>query len=259
MDLGLEGRVAAITAAGSGIGLATAKVLAAEGVRVIGADLKPADLKAVDGAVPVELDMSVPDAAQHLVDTALSKFGRLDVLVNGVGMQPERPDGFLSVSDQDWQQLFTLNFLSAVRCIRASLPAFLAQGSGSIINVGSIAAREPSPFAPDYAATKAALLSLTKTVSMEFGSRNVRCNIVAPGPTLTPVFKHWLQDRASRTGRSLAEEIRHFTHGRRRMALDRAGEPEDVAAVIAFLASDRARQITGSEYRVDGGAMQSVL
>lgn len=254
----MRGKVGIVTGAGSGIGLATVRTLISKGARVVGADLNTSALEEIEGVLPVGLDVTSPGAGERLVGTTAETFGRVDALVNSAGGQLYREAGFLGVSDEDWWSGLQLNLMGAVRCCRAALPHLVERG-GSIVNVGSISAREPHPFAPDYAAAKAALLSLTKTISMEFGSRGVRCNLVAPGPTSTPVFERWLQELASASGRSVEEEAAEFVKVRRRMALSQIGTPTDVAAVIGFLVSDEARQVTGSEYRVDGGAVQSIL
>ena len=256
---GLEGKRAVVTGAGSGIGLAVVSALVANEVEVLGVDLAVDALDAVTRATGIVQDLRDHQSGSSIAASARAVLGGVDLLVNAVGVQPVHEQGFLSIDDADWLASFQVNFLSAVRTCRAIIPLLQDAGGGSIVNVGSIAAREPAVLSPDYAAAKAALLSLTKTISVEFGGQRIRCNLVAPGPTLTPVFTAWIESLAARNAVSYDEELARFITTRRRMALPHAGQPSDVANAVVFLASDLAGQITGSELRVDGGALQSIL
>ena len=248
--------VAVITGAGAGIGLATARALLDEGARVAALDLDPGpavDRMPAGRALGISVDLARPGAPERSVEQAVAHFGSVDVLVNNVGVCPFR-DGFLAVGDHDWLALIELNFLSMVRCCRAAIPHMLARGKGSIVSIASDAARVPAAFFVDYSVTKASILTLSRALANEFGGRGIRSNTVSPGPTRTTPFresKHFA-DMARAQGVEREEAVARFVR-ERGMPLGRLGEPEDVAAVVVFLASDLARQVTGADYRVDGG------
>lgn len=256
MNTGLEGTVAVVTGAGSGIGLAVTRALLAEGGRVLAADLDPGP--ALEDAAPdrvhgVATDLSKPGGPEAAVQEAVSRFGSVGVLVNNVGVAPFR-EGFLAVSDEDWLRLIELNFFAMVRSCRAAIPHMRAAGKGSIVNLASDVARVPPPFFVDYSVTKGAILTLSRVLANEFAQDGVRSNCVSPGPTRTAPWRdspHW-DEVAAQQGTTREDAIRQFIRDRG-MPLGRLGEPEDVAAVVVFLASDLARQITGADYRVDGG------
>jgi NAD(P)-dependent dehydrogenase (short-subunit alcohol dehydrogenase family) len=256
MDLGLAGKVVIVTGAASGIGLATAQAFVGEGATVVAGDLQPVTLPDVATAgtvLPVTVDLAEHDGPAALVDRALAACGRVDVLVNNVGMAPVR-ESFLGVSDQDWQRTLSINFLSMVRATRAVLPAMLEQGGGAIISIASDTARQPDPFFVDYAASKAAMVSLSKALSIEFGPRGIRVNTVSPGPTHTPAFGTFITRLSTELGVPPAEGLAHFATVMRRLPLGRVNQPPDVAAVVLFLASDLARQVTGADYTVNAGS-----
>jgi len=262
VQTGLAERVAIVTGAGSGIGLATTRAFVAEGARVIAADLDPA--AAVDGSpegrvIGVTVDLATPDGPTAAVDTAIEQFGRVDVLVNNVGIAPPR-DGFLSVSDADWAALMDVNFMSMVRACRAAIPHMLERGAGSIVSISSDAGYVPAPFFVDYSITKAAIRVLSKALANEFADRGIRSNTISPGPIRTaPWERRGLIDAlAERWGIDREAAIERFIKEERRMPLGRLGEPEDVAALVVFLASDLGKQITGSDYRVDGGMIATI-
>lgn len=256
MDTDLHDTVAVVTGAGSGIGRATARALLDEGARVAAVDIEPMARPAsapADRLLMIQADLSLPGAPEEAVQRAAAHFGSLTVLVNNVGVCPFR-DGFLGVSDQEWAELFELNFLSMVRSCRAAIPHMVRGGGGAIISVASDAARLPAPFFVDYSVTKASILTLSRALANEYASAGIRCNCVSPGPTRT---RPWEEDAhftqlAEEQGISREEALDRFVRDRG-MPLGRLGAPEDVAGVIVFLASDRARQVTGSDYRVDGG------
>lgn len=256
MQSGLKDTVAVITGAGAGIGLATARALLAEGALVVAVDLDPS--AAVAGADPSRIlgmaaDLRRPEAGEEAVDLAVTRFGSLGVLINNVGVAPFR-EGFLAVSDADWLELMELNFLSMVRCCRAAIPHMLAAGIGSIVSIASDTARVPAPFLVDYSVTKSSILTLSRALANEFARAGIRSNCVSPGPTRTTPFRQspHFAALAAQQGVGREEAIQHYIRDRG-MPLGRLGEPEDVAAVVVFLASPLARQVTGTDYRVDGG------
>jgi NAD(P)-dependent dehydrogenase (short-subunit alcohol dehydrogenase family) len=256
MDLQLTDRVVVITGAGSGIGLAATETFLTEGAKVVAADLDPSNAAALSADVTaVAVDLSKSDSADSLIAEAIRTHGRVDVLVNNVGAFPFR-ESFLTVSDADWNELMNLNFYSAVRACRAVLPSMVEQRRGAIVSVASDVGRAPDRFFVDYSVSKAAVLMMSKALSIEFGPAGVRSNCVSPGPTRTPAW-----DRPGGFGDSLASEygldkeaaIDHFAKEVRKLPLRKLGQPDDVAGVIAFLASDAAGHVTGADYTVDGG------
>jgi NAD(P)-dependent dehydrogenase (short-subunit alcohol dehydrogenase family) len=253
METGLAGRVAVVTGAGSGIGLAVVRAFTAEGMRVVAADLAP-EAAAGDSVLLVESDLATSEGAEAAISAAVGAFGTIDVLVNNVGVCPHR-DGFQSVSDDDWRELFELNFFSMVRCTRASLPHMVERGSGAIVSLSSDAGHVPAPFFVDYSVTKGMVRTLSRALAVEFAPHGIRSNSVSPGPTRTAPWEtgDFIEHMAAEWDVGREEAITRFVRDVRGMPLGRLGRPEDVAAVIVFLASDLAAQVTGADYRVDGG------
>lgn len=252
----LQDKVVLITGGGSGIGLATARAFVEQGAQVVVADRDPSAAAAIEGGHTVhttELDVTAEDALQGWVDEVAARFGGVDVLVNNVGVAPFR-DSFLSVTDAQWTGLLEVNFLSAVRATRAAIPHMIERGGGAIVSLASDAATQPDPFFVDYAVSKAAVLSMSKSVSMEFGAQGIRANCVAPGPTATPAMDGFLESLSADLGKSFEETKEYFAKDMRKLPLGRMNDPADVAAVIVFLASGLARQVTGASYRVDAGS-----
>ena len=254
MDLGLAGRTAIVTGASRGIGLAITRGLAVHGAHVIaGARRSSAELDqlAKESSVRVlEVDLTDPDGPARLV--ALADAGP-DILVNNVGGAPARTGGFLSISDEDWQASLTLNLMAAVRATRSVLPAMLAAGQGSIVTICSVNAVLPDPAVLDYSAAKAALAGFCKALSKEVGPRGIRVNTVSPGPVATDL---WLGDQGvaqtvSRATGAKAEDVAsQAAHG---SVTGRFSRPEEVADLVLLLASGRTSNVTGADFRIDGG------
>lgn len=256
MDLGLDGKVVLITGAGSGIGLATAKAFTAEGAQVVAADVNTAAVLEIDAArkpVATTLDVTADGAIEAWVADAVKQFGAIDVLVNNVGIAPYR-EGFLAVSDADWNTVLGVNFFGMVKASRAVLPHMVKAGRGAIVSIASDAGRQPDPFFVDYAVSKAAVLNLSKSLSIEFGPHGIRSNCISPGPTATPAMDTFLNAMAGELGKTYEETKEYFAKDMRKLPLGRMNDPKDVAGVAVFLASSVARQITGAAYSVDAGS-----
>jgi NAD(P)-dependent dehydrogenase (short-subunit alcohol dehydrogenase family) len=248
-------RVVLVTGGSQGIGEAIVTAFRELGDQVVNADLRHDE--AVVGVDAVTCDFVDPTAAANLVQHAVDQYGRIDVVVNNVGLAPFR-ESFLSVSDDDWRSLIDINLMTMVRLCRAAIPVMIEGGGGAIVSIASDAARQPDPFFVDYALTKAAVRSLSKTLSKEFGSKGIRVNTVSPGPTRTPALVGegaFASQLAAELGVSREEAIDHFVNVMRKLPLGHLIEPRDVAAVVVFLASDGARSVTGSDYCVDAGSI----
>lgn len=261
MDLGLQDRVCVVTGSTAGIGLETARLLAAEGAAVVvsGRDPERVDAARADigAALGVAGDLSDPARPGELVRRAEAELGRVDCLVNNVGVAYQR--SFEELSDGDWEAVWQLNVMSYVRAIQATLPGMRARGSGRIVNVSSTAAKRPSTGMPDYSVTKAAVLSLSRLVADLYAKDGILCNAVTPGPTASPAWlaPGGLADQgAERSGKSREQVLEGVAQGR---PLGRLAEPEEIAAVIVFLCSDRASYVTGSAWSADGGTVPIIV
>jgi NAD(P)-dependent dehydrogenase (short-subunit alcohol dehydrogenase family) len=261
MDLGLAGKVVVVTGANRGIGLAVARAFLGEDARVVAGALHTDNLDALDGVVAVPVDLGSPDGPGLLVDRALREYGRVDVLVNNVGGVRLRMDGFLAVGDEEFEWALRMNFFTALRAIRAALPAMLDEGTGSVVNVASVnAVFQPDGGTIDYGAAKAALVNLSKSLSQEFGARGIRFNCVSPGPVSTDL---WLGDHgvaqtvAAATGVDADTARETVVAGIGGFATGRFSTPEEVATLVVLLASDRTANVTGANYLIDGGLIKT--
>ncbi len=249
MDLGLGGKRCLVTGSTGGIGLETARLLVAEGARVVtcGRSAGPE----VGEDAHVSLDLAPAGAPERAVGEAVAALGGLDVLVNNVGLA--RHARFEEVPDEEWDAYWQLNVMSYVRATRAVLP-HLGEG-GAIVNVSSTAGKRPSTGMPHYSVTKAAVLSLSRLVADLYASKGIRCNAVTPGPTATDA---WLGDGglAAQQGGDRDEVLERVGAGR---PLGRLATPEEIAAVIVFLCSERASYVTGAAWSADGGTVAIIV
>ena len=261
MDLGLRDRVCVVTGSTAGIGLETAAQLTAEGARVVvagrGEQRVESARRRTRAALGVVCDLAEPGAPDALVAEAAAALGPVDVLVNNVGEAYQA--SFEELSDRQWDEMWQVNVMSAVRAIRAVLPAMRERRAGVIVNVSSTSGKRPSTGMPNYSVTKAALLSLSRLVADLYAKDGIRCNAVTPGPTATEA---WLGEggladqQAARSGKSREEVVAAVGAGR---PLGRLAEPGEIAAVIVFLCSDRAGYVTGAAWSADGGTVPIII
>jgi len=259
MDLGLAGKTAVVTGASKGIGLAVVRGLAGGGAHVIaGARESSAGLDelARDGQVRTVVgDLAAPSGPARLVEAAGE---RIDILVNNVGGAPARTGGFLSITDEDWYATIELNLMAAVRTTRAALPAMIAAGGGAIVSTCSVNAYLPDPAVMDYSAAKAALANFSKALSKEVGPRGIRVNTVSPGPVATDL---WLGQGgvAATVGAATGADPQDVQRqAASQMVTGRFTKPEEVADLVVFLASERAGNVTGADFAIDGGLVQTL-
>jgi len=259
MDLELYGKVAVVTGASKGIGLAVVRTLAAEGARVVAGARTVDALRGIDSVTAVEVDLIEPGGPARLVDEAVSHHGRVDVLVNNVGGVKLRLDGFLTIPDAEFEQSFQLNFFAALRATRAAVAAMIPRRQGAIVNVVSVNAFfQPDGLVIDYGAAKAALLNVAKALSQELGPQGIRINSVSPGQVATDL---WLGDQgvAATVGRATGVDpaaVRdQATAG---IPSGRFSTPEEVATLVVLLASPCTANVTGANYVIDGGLVKTI-
>jgi 3-oxoacyl-[acyl-carrier protein] reductase len=248
MELDLGDKVCVVTGSTGGIGLAVAQQLREEGATVVTSGRRNEGI----GDLHVAVDLTLPGAAEELIAAAAAAFGRVDCLVNNVGGTDIRR--FEELTDDDWQASFDLNLMSAVRSTRAALVGMKKQGSGSIVNVSSTAAKRPSAGMPEYSVMKAAMLSYSRLVADLYAQHGIRCNAVTPGPTATDA---WLGAGGLAEQQGDRDEVLAKVGSGR--PLGRLAQPEEIAAVIVFLLSDRASYVTGAAWSADGGTVPIII
>src|SRR5262245_59386885 len=243
MDLGISGRVAVVTGASRGIGAATADLLEAEGVRVL-------RVSRGEG-----IDVTAPDAAAAIAARAP---GPVDILVNNAGTSFARD--LDDLSDDDWNGLWELHVMASMRLMRAFAPAMAERGWGRIVNVTSSAGKRPSLTNAAYSVTKAAQGSLSRVFADTYATRGVLVNAVAPGPVSSPL---WVDDGGlgdqTAAARGLESRAAAIEAQASRVPMRRFAEPQEIANVVAFLCSERASNVTGAAWSVDGGTFASIL
>jgi NAD(P)-dependent dehydrogenase (short-subunit alcohol dehydrogenase family) len=246
----LDGKVAVITGAGSGIGRVAASLFAAEGARVVVADVVAdhaasavADITSAGGtAVGVTVDVADERQVAAMVDTAVETYGGLHVLFNNAGIFPEDDGGVLDTPPDTWERVMQVNLKGVWLGCRAAVPAMLESGGGSIVNVASFVALMGAATAQiAYTASKGGVLAMTRELAVEYARRGIRANSICPGPIETPLLAELLSDPVRRQ--------RRLVH----IPIGRFGRPDEIAKAALFLASDDASFVTGSALVVDGG------
>ncbi|HEV7652610.1 MAG TPA: oxidoreductase [Actinophytocola sp.] len=260
MDMELTGRVAVVTGASKGIGLAVVRSLAGAGVRVVAGARKMSTslVELGDNVLPFDVDLSTPDGPARLVDAAVDEFGVLDILVNNVGAVHPRPGGFLSVTDDDWVTALNINLLAAVRTTRAALPHLMAREASTIVTVCSVNSFLPDPLVIEYGAAKAALANFSKALSKEVGPAGVRVNTVSPGPVATDLWlgEHGVAATVAGASGGTADAVAE--HAASDSVTGRFTRPEEVADLVLMLAGGRAGNVTGADFVIDGGLVTTL-
>jgi 3-oxoacyl-[acyl-carrier protein] reductase len=262
MDLGIEGRVAVVTGASRGIGRGVAQALADAGCRLVLTARGPDALGAAAEALPGEVvtvagDVVEPAVTDSITRAAIDRWGHIDIVVNNAGGESgHRP--IHALVDDDWESVYRLNVVSAMRLTVAALPSMQAQQWGRIVNIASYTARVPEPFCAPYAAAKAALVNVTRNLSRAYAREGITANSVLPGLTDTEGVREGFDSAVSASGRS-QEELLSRMLGRAPIDAGRMGTPGEVAAAVAFLCSEPASWITGAALNVDGGTVRSAF
>ena len=248
MDLGLSGKACIVTGATSGIGAAVAGMLRTEGADVLGVARRGGDFQA---------DITEPTAADQIVAECEQRFGRVDVLVNNAGTSDVM--ALDELTDEEWELQWQLNVIGPMRLMRAAAPRMADRGWGRIVNVASSAGKRPSLRNAAYTVTKTAELALSRVYADTYAGQGVLVNAVAPGPTATELWtaKGGIADQqAQRAGTSLEDELKAAGA---KVPIGRFGEPGEIATVVVFLCSERASNVAGASWSVDGGIVPLFL
>src|SRR6266700_5838901 len=242
----LQDRVAVITGAGSGIGLASARRMAAEGARVVAVDIDETTGKAAaeqTGGRFIAADVAVEADVRALFDQVAAEFGRIDIAFNNAGISPAEDDSILTTGLDVWRRVHEVNLTSVYLCCKYVIPHMLRSGKGSIINTASfVAVLGAATSQISYTASKGGVLAMSRELGVQFARAGIRVNALCPGPVNTPL----LQELFAKDPELAARRLVHIPAGR-------FAEPEEIAAAVAFLASDDASFITASSFLVDGG------
>jgi NAD(P)-dependent dehydrogenase (short-subunit alcohol dehydrogenase family) len=261
MDLKLAGKVAVVTGASKGIGLAVTRALLDEGAYVVAGARNTESLDDLDRVTAVSANLAAPDGPAVLVQRAMDEHGQIDILINNVGAVRLRLEGFLGTSDDEFEWAMQMNFFTALRAIRAALVPMVERSSGAIVNVASVNAFfQPDAGTIDYGAAKAALLNLSKSLAQEFGPQGIRVNCVSPGPVGTDLWlgEHGVAETVAQATGVDAETARETViAGIGGFATGRFTTPGEVATLITLLASERLGNVTGANYVIDGGLIKT--
>jgi NAD(P)-dependent dehydrogenase (short-subunit alcohol dehydrogenase family) len=246
MTMRLRDRVAVVTGAASGIGLATVRRFAAEGALVVAVDLNTAGVEALAeeiGGDAITCDVTDESAVSAMFDDVVSARGRVDVAFNNAGISPPEDDSILTTGIEAWERVQRVNLTSVYLCCKYVLPHMRRQGEGSIINTASfVAVLGAATSQISYTASKGGVLAMTRELGVQFAREGIRVNALCPGPVNTPLLRELFAQDPERAKRRLVH-----------VPMGRFAEPEEIAATVAFLASDDASYITASTFLVDGG------
>ncbi|HHP7230506.1 MAG TPA: SDR family NAD(P)-dependent oxidoreductase [Xenococcaceae cyanobacterium] len=265
MDFGIKDKVAVITGGDSGMGQATAKLLASEGVKIALIDKTTDELQAtaqeiqkIGEALPVTADLRDLAAVEAAKKQILDRFGTVHILVNCAGITGATKD-FLELTDQDWYETLEVDLMGAVRVCRAFIPLMQQEGWGRIVLIGSEDAVQPYTDEIPYCAAKAGVINLAKNLSKAYAKDGILINSVSPAYIATPMTDAMMEKRAKKLDASFDKAIETFLEEKRpHLVLNRRGKAQEVAAVIAFLCSQQSSFVVGSNYRVDGGSVATV-
>jgi NAD(P)-dependent dehydrogenase (short-subunit alcohol dehydrogenase family) len=242
----LQDRVAVITGAGSGIGLASARRMAAEGAKVVAVDIDKAAGQAAaeeTGGIFVAADVSSEEDVRRLFDDVAGEFGRIDIAFNNAGISPPEDDSILTTGIDAWRRVQEINLTSVYLCCKYVIPHMQRHGKGSIINTASfVAVLGAATSQISYTASKGGVLAMSRELGVQFAREGIRVNALCPGPVNTPLLRELFAKDPERAARRLVH-----------VPVGRFAEPEEIAAAVAFLASDDASFITASQFLVDGG------
>lgn len=258
MSYSLNGRIALVTGGTKGIGKAIADTLHRAGATVIiTARTAPKDDE--NDHYFIASDISTPEGVSAVSTNLLDKYGRIDIIINNAGANTSPNGGYSTLSDEDWDREFQLNLMSAVRVNKALLPSMIAQSSGVIINISSGAAMLPLwDITIPYSAAKAALNVYSKGLANELGPKGIRVLTVSPGVVRTPLMQEFIANMAEAMNISTDEAAKILVEKVGNLPMGRMAEPEEVASLVGFLASDEAKYLTGTNYLVDGGLIPVV-
>lgn len=253
----LKGKVALVTGGTKGIGKSIADKLSANGSIVI-TTARSEGQENLNNHHFIAADLTEANSAETIAKEILEKYGKIDIIVNNAGANSSPGGGFSTLEDEDWFRDWELNFRSVVRINKALLPTMLDQKEGVIINISTGAAKQPIwEMTMSYSSAKSALNAYSKALASELGSKGIRVNTVSPGVVKTPLMNEFIENIAQKSGAGFDETFQNIidTVG---VPLGRMAEPEEVATIVAFLASSEAQYITGANISVDGGSSPTV-